>query len=132
MSPELCVVRRIDHPAIGLPTARVEGHELRAAEDPHLVEAHPDLNPIANQRMRHAVTNRVDVDQRVVCHTAFEHLLALRKRERRKWLKRRTLPLFEAQSRCLVRRFVNTLVGDPTIADAICDRLLHNAHKIDL
>ena len=23
-------------------------------------------------------------------------------------------------------------VGDPTIADAICDRLLHNAHKIDL
>jgi len=23
-------------------------------------------------------------------------------------------------------------VGDPTIADAICDRLLHNAHKIEL
>ena len=23
-------------------------------------------------------------------------------------------------------------VGDPTIADAICDRLLHNAHQIDL
>jgi DNA replication protein DnaC len=23
-------------------------------------------------------------------------------------------------------------VGDPTIADAICDRLLHNAHKVDL
>ncbi len=23
-------------------------------------------------------------------------------------------------------------VGDPTIADAICDRLLHNAHKIHL
>ncbi len=24
------------------------------------------------------------------------------------------------------------LIGDPTIADAICDRLLHNAHRIDL
>jgi DNA replication protein DnaC len=23
-------------------------------------------------------------------------------------------------------------VGDPTIADAICDRLLHNAHRIVL
>lgn len=24
------------------------------------------------------------------------------------------------------------LVGDPTIADAICDRLLHNAHRLHL
>lgn len=24
------------------------------------------------------------------------------------------------------------LIGDPTIADAICDRLLHNAYKIEL
>jgi DNA replication protein DnaC len=24
------------------------------------------------------------------------------------------------------------IIGDPTIADAICDRLLHNAHKIEL
>ncbi|MFC1708095.1 ATP-binding protein, partial [Planctomycetota bacterium] len=23
-------------------------------------------------------------------------------------------------------------IGDPTIADAICDRLIHNAHRIDL
>jgi DNA replication protein DnaC len=23
-------------------------------------------------------------------------------------------------------------IGDPTIADAICDRLIHNAHKIKL
>lgn len=24
------------------------------------------------------------------------------------------------------------IIGDPTIADAICDRLLHNAYKIEL
>ncbi len=24
------------------------------------------------------------------------------------------------------------LIGEPTIADAICDRLIHNAHKIKL
>ena len=24
------------------------------------------------------------------------------------------------------------IIGDPTIADAICDRIIHNAHRIEL
>ena len=26
----------------------------------------------------------------------------------------------------------HTIIGDPTIADAICDRIIHNAHRIEL
>jgi DNA replication protein DnaC len=29
-------------------------------------------------------------------------------------------------------RFLAAIYSDPTIADAFCDRLLHNAHRIEL
>ena len=34
-------------------------------------------------------------------------------------------------SQCPVREWYAN-IGDPTLADAICDRLLHNAYKIEL
>ena len=34
-------------------------------------------------------------------------------------------------SQCPVKDW-HTAIGDPTLADAICDRLIHNAYKIEL
>jgi hypothetical protein len=35
-------------------------------------------------------------------------------------------------SKRLVRFHLVEAIGDPTIADAICDRLVHNAHEVAL
>ena len=39
---------------------------------------------------------------------------------------------FSGKSRIERHRMVNEALADPTIADAICDRLVHNAHVLKL
>ena len=62
--------------------------------------------------MRHAVADRVDVDQGVERHAAPEPLLPPRQRPRRQRAQRRALVALEADQRRFTRRPVPPLIGD--------------------
>jgi hypothetical protein len=80
-------------------------------EDDDLVLADEDVDAVLHQAMRHAVANRVDVDEAVGRDAAAHAPLANRQHRRRQRTQRRALVALEARVGSLVRRAVDSLVG---------------------
>ena len=80
--------------------------------DLHLVQADRDLDGLADVPVRHAVANRVDVDEAVGAHAARQAVRPHRQGMRRQRPQRPPLVALEADARLFVGGAVDALVGD--------------------
>jgi len=103
-------VRGIEDALVGLSTPRVRGDEGRTAKNADVVDAVGDLDVLANQRVRHAIPDRLDVDEGIRRDPATEALLATGQRPRRQWPEGGGLLTGEAIDRTLVRRTVDAAI----------------------
>jgi hypothetical protein len=84
---------------------------LNTVEDHDLVIAEEDLDSPANEAVRNAVANRLDIDERVRRDAPRQTLLAYGQRPRGQRSQSSLLLPLEAIERSLVRRAVNPRVG---------------------
>src|SRR5690606_11955367 len=83
---QACEVRGVAHDAVRLERTPMRRYERRAVEDANLVDPNTYLHAVANERVRNAVADRVDLDKRVVGHTPYELALAGSERTHRQRL----------------------------------------------
>jgi len=108
---ETSEVTGLDDPSERLANAAMSGDDLNAVEDHDLVIAEEDLDGPANEAVRHAVANRLDVDERVRRNASRQALLPNGQRPRGQRAQSLPLLALEAIEGSLVRRAVNPRVG---------------------
>jgi hypothetical protein len=104
-------VTRLNDPSERLANAAMSRDNLDAVEDHDLVIAEQDFDGPANEAMRNAVPNRLDIDERVRRDAPGQALLSNGQRPRGQRSQSVPLLALEAIERSLVRRAVNPRVG---------------------